>query len=229
MDGSIRFWPVKESPEYHNLDASAAPVWNPTATARLSLSQDSRHVAVALWDGSIRLWRLPEKGPPIRYSLPTGKVTLSALTPDGRHVLPRGTSFRNGELLATQMYQVETGEAAGPRIEPGGILLDAIASPDGTRVATACSTARTPDDRRRRLFETDGQDGNVQLWDWKTGKRLGEPIPTPGEPRGLAFRPDGRTLAAVCADYRVILLDTETNAVIHGLDPGFAHSPVWER
>jgi WD40 repeat protein/tetratricopeptide (TPR) repeat protein len=220
MDGSIRFWSLQEQPKDHNLVSSASPAWNPTATARLSLSGDGRHVAVALWDGSVCLWRLPDKSPLLCYSLPTGTATLSALSPDGQFVLPRGTSYRSGTLLATQVYQAEAGEAAGPRIVPGGILLDAAVSPDGSRLATACSTARTPDERNRRRFELDGKGGNVHLWDWKTGKRLGKPIPTPGEPRGLAFRPDGRTLAAVCADNYVVLVDTETNAITHGLDPG---------
>ena len=51
------------------------------------------------------------------------------------------------------------------------------------------------------------------------------PVPMPAEPRGLAFRPDGRTLAVVCADYRVVLVDPATGPSVHNLDPGSARGP----
>jgi WD40 repeat protein len=191
---------------------------------RVERSADGRHLAAALWDGRVCLWRSPG-GRPDGYSLPGGFGTLTAISPDGQFVLPRGISYRKGTLLATKVYQADSGQAAGPRLDPGGILLDAAFSPDGTRVATASSTARTPAERDQRLFQGDGKGGHVQLWDWKTGKRLGQPIPTPGEPRGLAFRPDGRTLAVVCADYRVLLVDPGTATITHKLDPGIRTRP----
>jgi WD40 repeat protein len=154
--------------------------------------------------------------------LPGGWITLPALSPDGRFVLPRGTSYRDGTLLETGVYEADSGQPAGPRIEPGGIVLDAAFSPDGTKVAISSSTARTNAERRQvdRLFELDGKAGNVQIWDWKAGKQLAGPIPTPGEPRGLAFRPEGRTLAVVCADYRVLLIDPRKGTITRTLDPG---------
>jgi WD40 repeat protein len=218
-DGGLRFWPVDDLPEDFRLPTFTSPVWNPLPTARVELTSDGRHVAVAHWDGRVCLWQLPE-GPPASYSLPSGWGTLTALSPDGRLVLPRGMSFRNGALLSTQAYHADSGRAAGPRLDPGGVLLDAAFSPDGARVATASSTGRNPTERNQRVFRPEGKGGNVQLWDWKTGKRLVGPIPTPGEPRGLAFHPDGHTLAVVCADYRVLVVDPGTGTVVNNLDPG---------
>jgi WD40 repeat protein len=204
-DGSVRFWSLDERPDYV-LTAAASSIWHPTQVVSVALSLDGQHLAAALWDGRVCLWRLP-KGPPTGYSLPIGWGSLAALSPDGRFVVPRGVSYRNGTLLGTQVYDAVSGKAAGPSLDPGGILLDAAFSSDGTRVATASSTARTQAERNQRLFEPEGKGGNVQVWDWRTGKLLVGPIPMPGEPRGLAFRPDGRTLAAVCADYHVLLID----------------------
>ena len=65
----------------------------------------------------------------------------------------------------------------------------------------------------------------MQVWDWKSGRRLVGPVPMPSEPRGLAFRPDGRTLAVVCADYRVVLIRPQSGAVLHNLDPGIRTKP----
>jgi tetratricopeptide (TPR) repeat protein len=92
-------------------------------------------------------------------------------------------------------------------------------------VATASSAARTPFTRNRHLFEPRGKAGNVQIWDWKTGKRVVGPIPMPTEPRGLAFRPSGSTLAVVCADYHVVLVDPRTGSLTGELDPGLRTRP----
>jgi WD40 repeat protein len=217
-DSTVRFWSAED--EGGDVLAAAHPaILHPTHVVRVDLSADGRHLAAALWDGRICLWRLPA-GPPTRYALAAGGVTLPALSPDGRFVLPRGASNRSGTQLGTQVYHAETGRAAGPKLDPGGIVLDAAFSPDGARVATASSTARTPAERNQRLFEPGGRGGNVQIWEWETGKRLAGPIPTPAEPRGLAFRPDGRTLAVVCADYRVLLIDPRAGATTRTLDPG---------
>ena len=145
---------------------------------------------------------------------------FTCISPNGRFVLPRGTTYRNGTQLSTRVYQATSGQAAGPLLDSGGILLNAAFSPDGTRVATANSAARTIAARSQVQFEPDGKGGNVQLWDWKSGRRLAGPIPTPGEPRGLAFRPDGKTLAVVCADYRILLVDALQGTITHHLDPG---------
>jgi WD40 repeat protein len=113
----------------------------------------------------------------------------------------------------------------GLKLEPGGIIVDAGFSPDGTQVALAALTASSPDERKQRSFLGDGKAGNVQLWDWRTGRRAFDPIPMPAEPRGLAYAPTGRYLAVVCADYRVVLIDLATRAVKHNLDSGIRTRP----
>lgn len=218
-----QFWSVENRPKGW-LTASSSPVLHPMKVVRATLSPDGGHLATALWDGTVYLWGMPEKLSPV-YSLPAGGTTLPVVSPDGRFVLPGGTTYRNGTQLRTQVYHAQTGKAAGPVLDPGGIFLNAVFNPDGSRLATASSTGRTIQERSLRLFDPAGKGGNVQLWNWKTGQRLVGPIATPSEPRGLAFHPNGRILAAVCADYRVVLIDPDTGKITHNLDPGVHTRP----
>jgi WD40 repeat protein/tetratricopeptide (TPR) repeat protein/tRNA A-37 threonylcarbamoyl transferase component Bud32 len=217
-DTRARFWSVEDRKGVA-LSESHPSVYHPMQAVRVSLTADGRHLATALRDGMVCLWRMPS-GPPIAYLAHAGGSTLLALSPDKKLVMPCGVSYRDGNLLETCVYDAETGKPAGPTLDPGGILIDAAFSPDGQQVATASSTGRTPFERKKVLFEAEGKGGNVQIWDWKTGKQLVGPIPMPTEPRGLAFRPDGHTLAVVCADYHVLLVDPKTGTIKHRLDPG---------
>jgi WD40 repeat protein/tRNA A-37 threonylcarbamoyl transferase component Bud32 len=217
------FWSVDDRP--NGILGTAAPrIFQPQKIVRVDCSADGSHLAIAMWDGTVSLWHRPS-GAPVSYRLRAGGVTLPVISPDGRFVLPGGTTYRHGAQVNTRVYHVETGKAASPVLQTQGLLLNAIFSPDGTWVATACSTARTEEERKGRLFVGDGKGGNVQIWDWKTGKRLQEPIATPTEPRGLAIHPNGKTLAVVCADYRVVLVDPDTGAITHHLDPGVRTRP----
>jgi WD40 repeat protein len=222
-DTRVRFFSVNDR-SGDALAESLPSIYHPMLAVRVSLSSDGQHLATGLWDGSVHLWRLPP-GPPISYSAPAGGTSVPALSPDRKFVLPRGVSYRNGNQLKTRVYDAQTGTPAGPLLDPGGIVLDAAFSPDGTQVATSSSAAHTRLERNKLLFAADGKGGCVQIWDWRTGRRLVGPIPTPGEPRGLAFRPDGSSLAVVCADYRVLLVDPKTGTIRHRLDPGLRTRP----
>jgi eukaryotic-like serine/threonine-protein kinase len=220
----VQTWSVRDQRDL-NLSLSSPSILHPQQAVRVDLSRDGRHLAVALWDGTVCLWRSAQ-GPPVAYELDAGGATWPALSPDGRYLLPRGTSFRGGALRQTRVYDANTGQPAGPTLDPGGIVVEAAYSPDGASVAIAALTAQTLDERRPRIFLPDGMAGNVQIWDPRSGKRLVGPCPLPAEPRGLAFRPDGRTLAVVCADYHVVIIDTSSGAVRHRLDPGVRSKPL---
>jgi WD40 repeat protein len=217
-DSRVRFWSVEDR-SADTLSEAYPPIHHPMVPVRVGLSADGRHLAVGLWDGSLYLWRLPQ-GPPIAYLAHAGGTTAPALSPDKQYILPRGVTDRDGHQLATRVYDADSGQPAGPTLDPGGILLDVAFSPDGTQIVTASSTGRTVAERGQRMFASDGSGGTVQIWDWKSGKRLVRPVPMPGEPRGLAFRPDGHMLAVVCADYHVVLVDPGAGTIARRLDPG---------
>jgi WD40 repeat protein len=217
-DTTVHFWSV-DDPHNDRLTASSPFVAHPVQVGKCTLSADGRRLAVALLDGRIILWRMPE-GPPVAYSAEGGWPTMPAVSPDRRFVLPRSTSFKNARQRKLRVYEAASGKAAGPILDPGGILVDAAFSPDGTRVAGACLTAQTPEERNQRVFEPGGKAGNLQFWDWKSGRRVAGPVPLPSEPRGLAYRPDGGALAVVCADYHVVLVDPRVGEATRELDPG---------
>jgi WD40 repeat protein/Flp pilus assembly protein TadD len=218
-DSTVQLWSVPDSAS-EKLTAQFPPVFHTAQAVRASLTSDGRHLATAVWDGTVCLWRLPQ-GVPVTYSVSVGGGTLPALAPDQQLVLPQGVSHRFGKQIDTRVYQADSGKPVGPWLEPGGIHLNAAFSPDGALVATASSTARSYWQRNSRLFQPEGRAGNVQIWDYRSGKRIVGPIAMPSEPRGLAFRPDGSELAVVCADYHVLLLDPKAGTIIHSnLDPG---------
>jgi len=122
VEGQRVLGPALESP----------PISHTKQVVRVDLSRDGQHMAAALWDGSICMWRRPE-GLPVAYRIEAGGPTWLTLSPDRRLFLPRATSFRDGTLRETRTYDASTGEAVGPKIAPGGIMVDAAFAPEGAR------------------------------------------------------------------------------------------------
>ena len=112
LGGMAQFWSVDDRNNY-NLKPALPSITHPAQVVRVSLTADGQHAAIALWDGRICLWRLPE-GPPVSFTVPAGGMTMPTLSSDGKFVLPRGTSFRSGTQMGTRVYEAETGTAAGP-------------------------------------------------------------------------------------------------------------------
>ena len=184
---------------------------------RVAFSPDNSRLAVVQWDGTLCVWRFPT-APPEDFRLAKPGPTRVALSADGRHFLLNGVSYRGCELVETRVHDATTGRPAGPPLRPGGVIVDAAFSPDGRHVATASSAADTWQARDRVKFEPDGRGGNLQLWDWSTGKRLVAPIPMPTEPRGLDYSPDGQVVAVTCADGWVVLVDASSGVVRRTID-----------
>lgn len=164
-----------------------------TGVVNLEFSPDGRFVASGE-DGLVRVWRVARPGQ--HRHIPTRGDSLAALSPDGKWVAAAGFSNQDGAVRETQVFGLGSGQPVGPRIVPGGLLMDAKFSPDGNRLALALST--TPD-RSNAAFENSGGSGNVQFWNPRTGERLGEPLPLPAEPRGLGWHPSGQWLGVCCA------------------------------
>jgi eukaryotic-like serine/threonine-protein kinase len=189
--------------------AIAHPIRHPGMVVRTRFSPGGKLLATAQWDGRITIWNLP-RGTPLRFSIPVGGHSLVASSPDGRYLLASGTNYRTRSVRSARVLNASDGTAAGPGMAPGGLLIDAGFSPDGTTLAT---------------LSTDGaaagpKAGTVQFWDWKRGERHFDPLPLPFEPRGLAFRPDGGRLAVACADGSIALVDTKNGTLEATLKEG---------
>jgi len=145
-------------------------------------------------EGLIRVWRLA--WPPLVRSIPVDGPSLAILSQDGHLLAPSGRSGRGiPSLNRTRVIDVRSGNDVGPEIVPGGAIIDAAFSPDAAWLAIIVRT--TADEIVRTRSPVAGS-GNLQLWDYRSGQRLGEPIPLPSEPRSLAIHPSGNWIGVCC-------------------------------
>ncbi|MEZ5302716.1 MAG: hypothetical protein R3F11_19075 [Verrucomicrobiales bacterium] len=182
----------------------------------IAISGDGRLVAAASFEALIQVWEI--EAPPRHWFIPqpiAGPIR-PVFSPDGKRVLPTGLrcessldSARNN-LVATRAYDLASGREAGSLCDAGAPILDASFSPDGGMLAFAAGHAERT---RETMFLGDGSAGQIQLWDWQNGTRLGEPIPMPSEPRTVRFHPSGDWLAVACAGHHIMRIDLESRAV----------------
>jgi WD40 repeat protein/transcriptional regulator with XRE-family HTH domain len=201
-DGWVRLWNVATR---HQV---GPPIHIPGValhTGEVAFSPKGTLLATAGGDGTVRLWNVAthdQVGPPINVaSVPVGVVRV-AFSPDGRLLV---TESGHGTV---QLWDVATHHPAGPPIsvisEGGGPGLVSF-SPDGMFLATA------------------GRDG-IQLWNVATSEQAGPSMKVSAEGvNAMAFRPDGKVLAALGGDGTVRLLDAaEYQQIGQGIDVGAA-------
>jgi WD40 repeat protein/serine/threonine protein kinase len=203
-EGTLRRWSVPSG------QALGQPLEHPTPVVLAAYSPDGRFVATSQENGLVRLWASPadSSGP---HAVPLGAMgSLAQLSPDGRFVLATGNTPESS-VRRTLVTDVATGEPAGPALETEGILANAAFSPDGRQVALLESPART---RAERYNQEGNSPGWVKLWEWRSGKLIGPPLPMPSEPRGLAYSPDGQRLAVLCAAGQLLLLHPQDGRIL---------------
>lgn len=209
-DGTVRIWDVESRREEQVLEA-------PTDVRGVAFSPDGRHVAAASYSNAVVVWRIGRNEPVVIHTHHANPVSAVAFSPDGLYL----ASADNSGMVHVYQAFSKIGRPLTVRGHSGGVASLTFRS-DGLRLVTG------------------GYDGTARVWDPWTPQEFGGlearqlPIST-----SLAYRPDGKRLAAACsfsenrllpiADIRV--WDAETGALNltlrghRGGVTGIAYSP----
>jgi WD40 repeat protein len=155
-------------------------------------SPDGALIASGGWDRTVRLWRLPG-------GEPVGCLSSRASVVDGVAVSPDGRVFASYEDWTVTLWDVATRkERASWRVERHTPVTAVAFSPDGHLLATATGDTISP-------FASFGGVNRIKVWDVETRRLRTQFRWHWGAVSGVAFSPDGRTVASACFDGRVRL------------------------
>jgi WD40 repeat protein len=163
--------------------------WTVTAVA---FSRDGRQLLAAGKDGGVYLWDASGKSPPrLLGSHPSGAMAV-AWSPDGRRAASVGLD------QAVRVWDVAAGTEVHALLGHYGHVYSVAFSPDGKWLASGSGEWLEnidPDHPGRP---------EVRLWDARAGRLVRSWPAGDRDVVGLAFSPDGRTLAAACGAWMAV-------------------------
>jgi WD40 repeat protein len=173
---------AEPTPPRLNLDGHSGPVW-----ALAYSPPEGKTLAMALDDGSVKLWELPAGNLRATLRLHEGPIWAVAFSPDGN------TLATAGDDNLAKVYDLIDRHEIMALNHPAPVRSMAF-SKDGQVLATGC------------------QDGSVRLWDLATGIESTMATKHARAVMAVAFAPDGKTLATGGGDKTVQLWDVERSA-----------------
>jgi serine/threonine protein kinase/WD40 repeat protein/tetratricopeptide (TPR) repeat protein len=207
-DHTVRLWSV---PSGNPLGAALEHTSNVQLVA---WSPDGQLLATVQEGGLARFWKVPLSDAGGYRTDLDGSRSFATLARDGQVFMPTGMSKSSGSLVSTRLYETESGQAAGAALAPGGAIVDAALSADGKQ-AVLLTSNRIPEIRTVAGLLTifSNPRARVSWWDTTTGQESHPSYRVLGEPRSVAYRPDGKQVAVLDAVGHVTTFDPATGKV----------------
>lgn len=188
MDGAFEIRDAETGHVLHTLDRQALP--NRARLVRgLAYSPDSRYLALARHDGSVRLWNATDGQPLQSLEGHKGPVWQVAFSPDNRTLISGGSdgTVRLWDVVSGKELRKFEGHPAPVK----GVAF----RPDDRSVVAACD------------------DGTVKVWDREAGREMFSFRGELANPWVAQFSPDTRRLGWACMDGVVKVWDTTTGTL----------------
>jgi WD40 repeat protein len=203
-DRLARWWSVPDG------ESLAGDMIHQDAIDRRALAPRRDLHATAQLDGVVRVWhrRRPALAPgPFVHLAGVDGVALDA---SFRYA---GAISRTKRLLVCAL---KTGEPAGPLLAAPGLVHAAALHPTREHIVAGCSATE--------LRPNPSQPGEVQCWNWRTGRPVFGPLRTPSPPVSLAHSPTGDRIIVACTGGQLLLLDSTTGRI---LKEAMHPAPAW--
>ncbi|WP_329521918.1 WD40 repeat domain-containing serine/threonine protein kinase [Spirillospora sp. NBC_01491] len=177
-DATVRRWDVAGRAQL------GKPVRHPDGVNAVAVGADGTVLYTGGDDGFMRIWRLPGGGRSNGFETGLGPLTDMALSPDGRVL-----ATSNGNQYV-RLWDLDDGKV-GPALETRAGNVEALAfAPDSRTLAVGTTGTE-------RNLDTGNSEGVAQLWNVYDKRKLGADMTGfDSWVEGVAFSPDGRTLAA---------------------------------
>ncbi|MCB1128020.1 MAG: WD40 repeat domain-containing protein, partial [Verrucomicrobiae bacterium] len=165
-------------------------------SARVAFSRDQRFLAIGGGSGNLVLHDL-DGGEERTLDGHAAGIHAMALSPSGACL---ATASEDRTL---KLWSMENARLTHPPFEHRHTVWSVAFSPDGTIVATGSGRETAP------------SEGELRLYSVRTGQLVADIVRLPGRAVQVAYSPDGRWLAAACAELAfrrlpLLLLDTTT-------------------